>query len=124
MLEVHNVDPRQEAAARYDYGKSNWHLLPYCALQDVVDVFDYGATKYSERNWEKGMSWSRMFNSMMRHLVAWWNGEDTDKESGLPHLAHAAFGCLGLLFFGHKRLGTDDRPGGTSNDRTSEDSCM
>ena len=34
-----------------------------------------------------------------RHLQAWWSGERLDKESGLPHLAHAVC-CLLFLMWG------------------------
>lgn len=50
-----------------------------------------------ENNWYKGMDWSRCFNSLQRHLFAYWKGEDLDKESGLPHLAHAACNIIFLL---------------------------
>jgi hypothetical protein len=45
----------------------------------------------------------------MRHRLAFWNGEDYDPESGLPHLAHAAWHDLAELAFFLKGLGTDDR---------------
>lgn len=64
-----------------------------------------------ERNWEKGMDFSRLFSAGQRHLIAWWEGETIDPESGLPHLAHAA--CCVLFLLALEKRGfkkNDDRP--------------
>lgn len=31
-----------------------------------------------------------VFDAALQRLLSWWDGEDVDPESGLPHLAHAA----------------------------------
>jgi hypothetical protein len=96
-----------------DAGKMPWHLLPYDAIEQVAAVLRYGEAKYGARNWEAGMSWSRPFAAGLRHLTAWWRGEDVDAESGLPHLAHAACCVLFLLAYQLRRQGeNDDRPMG------------
>lgn len=92
-----------------DSGKPPWDLLPYDALDDVVAVLMYGATKYAPRNWEAGMRWGRLFAAAMRHMRAWWGGEDSDPETGLPHLAHAACCILFLLAYMKRKAGIDDR---------------
>lgn len=99
-----------DTGMKLDSGKAPWHLVPYDALEDVVAVLNYGATKYSPRNWENGMAWSRVFAATMRHLTAWWSGEDNDKETGLSHLAHAACCIMFLLAYNKRRTGTNDRP--------------
>jgi hypothetical protein len=63
-----------------------------------------------DENWRLGMSWRRIFAAIMRHAWAWMRGEDRDSESGLPHLAHAAWGCFTLMAYGRGGLGQDDRP--------------
>jgi len=73
----------------YDDGKVRLDLIPVGAIYALGDVLTYGSTKYGDRNWEKGIKYSRLFASTLRHLFKWWAGEDLDKESGLPHLAHA-----------------------------------
>lgn len=99
-------------AAKHDAGKDPWHLLPWDAARAVVKVLAFGASKYGERNWEQGLKYSRLFAAAQRHLLAWFeDGEDTDEESSLPALAHAACCVLMLLAFqlrGRKDL--DDRP--------------
>lgn len=83
--------------AKYDTGKPDFSLLPPDALEEVVRVYDFGVRKYARDNWRKGIKYSRIFGAIMRHLYAWWRCEDRDKESGLRHLAQAAWGCFTLL---------------------------
>lgn len=83
--------------AKFDGGKLDWTLLPPESIEEVIAVYMYGCKKYERNNWRKGILYSRIFAAIMRHLWAWWKGEDEDKESGLRHLAQAAFGCLTLL---------------------------
>lgn len=94
-----------------DQGKLPWHLLPGDALEAIVRVLQFGAEKYGERNWEKGMAWSRVYSALCRHMWAWWRGEESDRETGLPHLAHAGCCVLFLLAFALRGDGDDDRSG-------------
>lgn len=97
-----------------DDQKTRYDLLPQRPLHLLAEVYTFGAGKYSDRNWEKGMRWGRVFAAIMRHLWAFWGGENNDEESGLPHLAHAAFGCLALMEYKDTQSRYDDRPfGGT-----------
>lgn len=84
-------------------------LIPVYAQVEEAKVHGMGATKYAPYNWRKGYNWSLSYAALQRHLVAFWNGEDTDPESGLPHLAHARWHTGTLLEFLHYGLGTDDR---------------
>lgn len=89
-----------------------FELLPYGSLARIAEVYAHGAEKYEQHNWRKGYEWSLSYGAMQRHLAAWWEGEDTDPESGLSHLAHAGFHILGLLHFDahDKYEELDDRP--------------
>jgi hypothetical protein len=78
-------------------------LLPSEALDEIARVYAFGAEKYAAHNWRKGYEWNKSFSAMMRHLWAFWRGEDLDPESGLSHLGHAGFHVLGLLTFWLKR---------------------
>ena len=93
-----------------DAGKLPYHLLPSDAVEEILKVLEYGATKYAPRNWEKGMAWSRPFSALMRHAWAWWRGEHNDPETGYSHLAHAGCCILFLLSYTIRRSGNDDRP--------------
>lgn len=93
-----------------DGGKAPWHLLPPDALNEIVLVLEFGARKYGDRNWERGMAWSRPFSALMRHMWAWWRGEDFDPETGYSHLAHAGCCILFLMTYRGRDVGVDDRP--------------
>lgn len=98
-----------EEGVKHDTDKPRYDLLPPDALEEVVKIFTYGAGKYSENNWLKGIKWGRCFGAAMRHLWAFWRGEDRDPESGHLHLAHAATNCLFLLAYYLRKKGEDDR---------------
>lgn len=80
-----------------DQGKRRYDLIPADSLRHVADVFTFGAEKYGDRNWEKGISYERLVGAVMRHVEATREGEYTDPESGLPHFAHAVASLLMLL---------------------------
>ena len=92
-----------------DGGKLRFDLIPAEPLEQLAQVYTFGASKYADHNWRKGISFSRIFAAIMRHSWAFWRGEDNDKESGLPHLVHAAWGCFSLLEFMKHRKDLDDR---------------
>ena len=86
----------KQVGRKHDFGKPEWYLLPFNAVEEIVKVLTFGAKKYSPGNWQHvPNAKSRYFSALMRHLTAWVNGEDKDKETKLSHLAHA--GCC-LLF--------------------------
>lgn len=84
-------------------------LLPYDALLELAEHYGRGATKYEDRNWERGYKWSLSAAAMQRHFMAWWNGEELD-EDGFPHATAFAWHALALLTFSLREIGTDDRP--------------
>jgi hypothetical protein len=79
------------------------------ALLRVAEVAGFGARKYARMNFMRGYDWSLSFDAAQRHLLLFWDGQDLDDESGLPHLAHAAWHMLAMLAFLERNLGTDDR---------------
>jgi len=84
-------------------------LFPFDALEEVARVYGMGAGKYEDDNWLKGYSWRLSAGALMRHVARFMLGEDRDPESGLLHLAHAAWHCLTLITFTLRGKGTDDR---------------
>ena len=94
------------AGTKYDEAKTRYDLIPPEALEQVARVLTFGAAKYDDRNWEHGISWGRVFAACMRHLWAWWRGEDRDPETGLSHLAHA--GCCVFFLLTYEARGMVD----------------
>lgn len=95
---------------KFDNGKLPYELLAPELLEEVARVLQFGAEKYSARNWELGMAWSRPFGALMRHMWAWWGGQTNDPETGYSHVAHAACCIMFLLAYEKRWIGEDDRP--------------
>lgn len=96
-------------ADKADDGKTRMDLLPYEALEGIAQILTFGAAKYADHNWRKGLAWSRVYSSLQRHLGAWSRGEDLDSETGKSHLWHAGCNILFLITFEINKTGTDDR---------------
>ena len=84
-------------------------LIPVEALEIMGRLYGFGAEKYAAHNWRKGYEWSKSYDSLQRHAGAFWRGEDIDEETGLPHLAGAAFHCFTLMVFMQEHPEFDDR---------------
>ena len=67
----------------------------------------------------KGMDWSVPYGCLLRHLDAWYRGEDNDPESGLPHLGHAMCNLVMLAHYAEHYAEGDDRPAEFFNNRYS-----
>lgn len=89
-----------------DQSKPRFSLVPQKALEDVIDVLEFGAQKYAAENWRFVDNWqTRYYDAAMRHLLAHRRGEYLDEETGKPHLAHVTC-CLMFL----AELAAEDRP--------------
>jgi hypothetical protein len=102
-------DTLQNQAVNYDSGKLRLDLIPPEVTVALALAFGYGAEKYSDDNWLKGMDWSRHIGSLERHLLDWKMGQTHDKESGNHHLAHALVRMAMLLVYEMREIGNDDR---------------
>ena len=95
-----------------DKGKPGFELLPFELLAETNKVLQHGAAKYKKLNWQKkeGFWYSRCFNALLRHMFAFWRGEDNDPETGLSHLSHAMCNLLFLMYHFKNNKAADDRP--------------
>lgn len=98
---------------KYDEHKNRLDLLSIPSLMATARVLTAGAEKYGDRNWEKGIKYSRVFGALLRHLFKWWTGKEADEETGLPHIAHASCCLMFLLHYtlDNKYKEFDDRWG-------------
>jgi len=96
-------------ALKFDTNKLPLNLLSTEAMNQTAAVLKFGAIKYAEHNWRNGFQWSRPLAAAMRHITAFNDGENTDPESGLSHLAHAACCIMFLLEFEKTHQELDDR---------------
>jgi hypothetical protein len=102
--------PDKTQADRHNTGKIPLHLVPPDAINAIAKVLDFGSKKYALRNWEKGANYSVPYASLMRHLLAFWEGEDNDPESNLPHLYHVLMNAAMLVRYFEQHKDLDDRP--------------
>ena len=72
------TDDPKTGGVKFDAGKLRLDLVPIEGVRAVADILTGGAKKYGDRNWEKGMDWSRPYVACLRHLFAWWDGEKVD----------------------------------------------
>lgn len=80
-----------------------------------------GARKYGRHNYRAvGVRASVYYDACFRHLTAWWEGQDIDPDSGLPHVVKA-MACLAVLRDSQIQGNwTDDRPPKTPGDWVKE----
>jgi hypothetical protein len=94
---------------KHDDGKLRFDLIPPEPLMQLAEVYTIGAKKYADRNWEKGISWGRIFAAMMRHGWRWWAGERHDAVDGQHHLASVAWCAFALMEYERTHRELDDR---------------
>lgn len=95
---------------RFNTGKTRHDLVPDFAQEQYARVLTKGAEKYAERNWEKGMAWSKVISSLERHLRKLKMGEDYDEETGLLHSAHIMCNAAFITEYYRIYPQGDDRP--------------
>lgn len=86
-------------------GKGRCDLLPACALIRLSKLYEAGAKKYDDRNWEKGIPISVMIDSGIRHILKYLDGH-IDED----HLTAAAWNILGAMWMEEKRPDLQDLP--------------
>jgi hypothetical protein len=91
-------------------------LLTLEFLTGTAQALGYGIFKYGRHNYKGGIDHSRLIAATLRHLNQYNNGEDTDKETGLSHLAHAAASLNMLMWMVANRPDLDDRYKGNKNE--------
>lgn len=98
-------------AIKNDKEKPKHILLPPKAVTGITKVFTYGERKYHAYNYKTGdgLDWDRPFSACQRHLMAWVDGEDKDRESGYSHLDHAGACIMMLIDLVESKIGKDTR---------------
>lgn len=94
---------------KFDSGKPQLSMCPLEGLIHEAKAFEYGAEKYGRNNYKLGMKWSRLIDASLRHIHAFANKEDLDKESLIHHLGHAKATIGMLLYYIENKKGEDDR---------------
>ena len=106
---INNSLPPSNLAERFNDNKIKWSLVSWKALEPMVKVLMFGANKYSPNNWQKGLKYSEISESLQRHLYYFMEGEDDDPESKLSHLGHILCNAMFLSWMFIFRKDLDDR---------------
>ncbi len=100
-----------------DEGKARYELLPYEVIDAVAKILTDGARKYDSRNWEKGISYGRVYGAAQRHLTEFWNqflkgGDGINHVDGSQlHIDHAITELMFLSAYIKRGITEfDDRP--------------
>jgi hypothetical protein len=104
----HKASNPKDAAAttRLDLG-----LFPTSARAYGALAFVEGDQKYGAYNWRvAGVQASVYYAALNRHMDKWWNGEERDPKTQVPHLANA-LACIAILIDATEQKNlNDDRP--------------
>lgn len=114
-MSVSGYEQDKGTALRFNEGKLRYDLVHPWAHEQMVRVLTKGAEKYAPRNWEKGMVWSKVYESAERHMAAIKRGEDYDPESGELHAAHLACNAHFMIAYYKIFPQGDNRPHGYLN---------
>jgi hypothetical protein len=102
----------ETGAMRECIGVPYFRQLPLEALAAGAAALEYGANKYDNRNWEKGLPWQQMIDSLKRHIEDFERGRENDDAeggSGLPHVALIMSSAIMLSASVIRGIGQDDR---------------
>ena len=106
-VEDDKVNPKTLAGSK----KPPLHLIPPTALIQLSRAMELGANKYGPFNWrDKAVPVLTYLAAAQRHILSYLDGEETDPESGAPHLAHA-MACMAIVLDAKEvEMLIDDRP--------------
>lgn len=90
--------------------KAPMSTVSAAVLAEVGVAMLEGAAKYGRHNYRAvGVQSSVYYDATMRHLMAWWEGEDTDPDSGMSHITKAITSLVVLRDAMIQGMLTDDR---------------
>jgi hypothetical protein len=107
MEEKKDTNPKDSFGVK----KVGLHVLPCGVLMELALAMTEGGLKYGAHNYRAmGVRASVYYDAAMRHLMAWWEGQDIDPDSGVSHVIKA-MACL-LVVRDGQIMGNweDDRP--------------
>lgn len=130
---------------------ARFDLIPIGPLTQLAEHFGVGASKYANHQWRNGYEWSKSYAALLRHLTAFWAGEDYDvcsndpegcshvdvdgnpfvavredacfNHTGSHHMAAVAWHAFALMEFAARFPEHDDRYVASNALETEEDCC-
>lgn len=107
------LHPKSESgAAREALHIPYFRQVPLEAIAAGATSLEYGAKKYCERNWENGLPWQQMIDSLRRHLDDFERGieyDDGPNGSGLHQTCMIMASSMMLCASVIRKIGEDNR---------------
>jgi hypothetical protein len=102
------VEPSR--AERHNDGKPKIGLISYAFVRFAAYITQWAADsgEYKLHDWRKGMPWSEVLDSLLRHATAIADGEWIDPSSRKPHLWHVAWNCMAFCHYVEVDKGEND----------------
>lgn len=95
-------------------GVRKWRIfsvVPMTVIAELGVAMLEGARKYGRHNYRvAGVRASVYVDAAVGHIMQWWEGEDTDADSGLSHVTKAIASLTVLRDAMIQDMLTDDRP--------------
>jgi len=104
-----NVGEIIHVAKRDNVEKAQLSLIPTKAQVSEAKVWMFGAKKYGRDNWQKGLPFLSVIDSLLRHALAYKEGETHDSDTGESHMAHVRCNAAMLIEFESTHPELDDR---------------
>ncbi len=105
-----------------DAESTRYDLISPIGLRRLAETYAYGARKYGDDNWLKGIPASDLFNHAVRHLYLWLAGDRSE-----DHLAHSVWNIMAIMHFEEMRPELIDivylRAAGTAQHGCPEEEC-
>ena len=106
-MEVKDTNPKDAIGI----SKAPMSTVSAAVLMEVGVAMLEGASKYGRHNYRvAGVRASVYYDALMRHAMAWWEGEDLDPDSGMSHVTKAIATLVVLRDAMLQDKFTDDRP--------------
>lgn len=109
---THKYKATKTGAVREGLGIPYTRHIPLEAVAAAAASFEYGAMKYADRNWEKGLPWQQMIDSLKRHIEDFERGSDYDNGedgSDLHQVCMIMASAMMLSASVVRGIGVDDR---------------
>lgn len=92
-------------------GKAPMSTVSAPVLAEIGVAMLEGACKYGRHNYRAvGVRASVYYDATLRHLMAWWEGQDIDPDSGMSHITKAITSLVVLRDAMIQGMVEDDRP--------------
>jgi hypothetical protein len=91
--------------------KAPFHCVSARVMLELGLAMMEGGRKYGTHNYRAmGVRGSVYYDATMRHMMAWWEGQDIDPDSGVSHIVKAIAGLVVMRDSMLMKNFEDDRP--------------